>query len=117
MLAVHVQPRAHRDEIVGTHGDRLKIRIAAPPVEGRANQHLIGFLAEVFDVPASNVELLGGSSGRTGCDNQKNGEERLGEGGHAEVSVAIFEVSQHCLQQVTRWSPSAASASGLQNRP
>ena len=64
VLAVHVQPRAHRDEIVGIHGDRLKIRIAAPPVEGRANQHLIGFLAEVFDVPASNVELLGGSSGR-----------------------------------------------------
>ena len=64
VLALHVQPSARRDEIVGPHGDRLKVRVTAPPLEGKANQHLIVFLAEVFGVPASNVELLGGSSGR-----------------------------------------------------
>lgn len=63
-LAVHVQPRAKRDEIVGAHGDRLKIRITAPPVEGQANLHLIRFLAECFGVPASAVELTAGTSGR-----------------------------------------------------
>ena len=63
-LAVHVQPRARRDEIVGAHGDRLKIRITAPPIEGQANAHLIRFLAECFGVPAGAVELTAGTSGR-----------------------------------------------------
>lgn len=63
-LAVHVQPRAKRDEIVGVHGDRLKIRITAPPVEGQANAYLIRFLAECFGVPASAVELAAGTGGR-----------------------------------------------------
>lgn len=64
LLAVHIQPRARHDEIVGAHGDRLKIRITAPPVEGQANTHLIRFLAECFGVPASAVELVTGASGR-----------------------------------------------------
>lgn len=63
-LAVHVQPKARRDEIVGPHGDRLKIRITAPPVDGKANAHLIRYLADCFGVPAGSVELLAGSSGR-----------------------------------------------------
>ncbi len=63
-LAVHIQPRAKRDEIAGTHGDRLKIRITAPPVEGQANTHLIRFLAECFGVPASGVEIVSGAGGR-----------------------------------------------------
>lgn len=64
ILDVHVQPRAAKDEIVGYHGGRLKIRITAPPVDGRANQHLIGFLAGVFKVPKRDVVLLAGESGR-----------------------------------------------------
>lgn len=64
ILDVHVQPRASRDEIVGYHGDRLKIRIVAPPVDGKANQHLIAFLASVFRVPKRDVVLLAGESGR-----------------------------------------------------
>ncbi|MFN2308236.1 MAG: DUF167 family protein [Gammaproteobacteria bacterium] len=63
-LAVHVQPRAHQDAIVGPHGDRLKIRITAPPLEGRANSHLIRYLAECFAVPLGAVELLAGSGAR-----------------------------------------------------
>jgi uncharacterized protein (TIGR00251 family) len=63
-LAVHVQPRARHDEIVGPHGNRLKVRITAPPVEGKANAHLIRFLAECFGVPAGAIELLAGGGGR-----------------------------------------------------
>ena len=64
ILDLHVQPRAAKDEIVGYHGDRLKVRITAPPVDGNANQHLIAFLAAVFQVPKRDVVLLSGESGR-----------------------------------------------------
>ena len=64
ILDVHIQPRASKDEIVGFHGDRLKIRITAPPVDGKANQHLLSFLADVFKVPKRNVVLLAGETGR-----------------------------------------------------
>jgi uncharacterized protein (TIGR00251 family) len=64
ILDVHVQPRAAKDEIVGLHGDRLKVRISAPPVDGKANRHLIDFLAGVFKVAKRDVILLAGESGR-----------------------------------------------------
>ncbi len=64
LLRVHVQPRAGRDAIVGWHGDALKVRIQAPPVDGRANGHLVRFLAGVFDVPRARIEVLSGQTGR-----------------------------------------------------
>lgn len=64
-LQLHVQPRARRDELVGPHGDALRVRITAPPVEGRANTHLRRFLAASFGVPARQVELLSGETGRS----------------------------------------------------
>ncbi len=64
LLAVRVQPRASRDEIVGPHGDSLKVRITAPPVEGQANLHLLKYLAKAFGVPRSALTLLSGDSGR-----------------------------------------------------
>lgn len=64
LLTLRIQPRASRDEIVGPHGDTLKVRITAPPVDGKANQHLLRFLAEVFDVPQASVELITGETGR-----------------------------------------------------
>jgi hypothetical protein len=63
-LDLHCQPAAKRTEIVGTHGSALKIRLAAPPVEGRANEALIGFLAASFGVPRRNVTLIRGEAGR-----------------------------------------------------
>jgi len=63
-LDLQVQPGAARDEWVGPHGDRLKVRISAPAVEGRANRHLIDYLAETFAVPRSRVTLLRGETGR-----------------------------------------------------
>lgn len=65
LLTVRLQPRASRDEIVGPHGDSLKVRITAPPVEGQANAHLIRYLATVFDVGRSQVALVSGDTSRT----------------------------------------------------
>jgi len=63
-LTLHVQPGAKRSELVGLHGDALKIRLAAPPVEGRANDALLGFLGKLFDVPLRQVELRQGGQSR-----------------------------------------------------
>ena len=63
-LTLHVQPGAKRSEIVGLHGDALKIRLAAPPIEGRANDALLKFIAELFGVPLRNVELKQGGQSR-----------------------------------------------------
>ncbi|MCJ7451957.1 MAG: DUF167 family protein [Steroidobacteraceae bacterium] len=63
-LALRVQPRASRDEVAGLHGDRLKLRITAPPVDGAANEHLCRFLARLFGIPPSRVTLLKGTTGR-----------------------------------------------------
>lgn len=64
VLNVQAQPRASRDEIVGEHGDALRIRITAPPVDGAANQHLTRLLAEQFGVGRDDVRLVHGKSGR-----------------------------------------------------
>ncbi len=64
MLTLHVKPGAKRSEVSGLHGDALKIRLAAPPIEGRANEALVRFIAERFAVPLRNVELLRGAQSR-----------------------------------------------------
>jgi uncharacterized protein (TIGR00251 family) len=64
ILNVRVQPRASRDEIVGVHGEQLKIRLTAPPVDGKANQTLLKFLAKITGVLSRQVTLLSGDSGR-----------------------------------------------------
>ncbi len=63
-FAIKLIPRAKRDEIVGIENDALKIRIHAPPVEGRANEALIKFLAQTLNVPRTNVELVRGETSR-----------------------------------------------------
>lgn len=64
ILNLHIQPRASRDELAGPHGERLKVRITAPPVDGKANEHLIRFLAKTFGVAKSSITLLSGECGR-----------------------------------------------------
>ena len=64
VLQVRVQPRAKRDELVEPQGEQLRVRITAPPVDGKANVHLRKFLAAIFQVPYSMVTLLAGSTGR-----------------------------------------------------
>ena len=63
-LALHVQPGAKRSEIAGLHGAALKIRLAAPPIEGRANEALLKFIAELFGVPLRQIELKQGGQSR-----------------------------------------------------
>ena len=63
-LHVQAQPRASKDEIVGPQGNSLKIRITAPPVDGKANQHLIKFLAKSFKVSRGKIELISGETSR-----------------------------------------------------
>lgn len=64
VLAVHIQPKASRTECVGCHGDALKIRVAAPPVDGAANEELIRFIARALAVPLSAVGIETGTTGR-----------------------------------------------------
>ena len=65
VLRVHVQPGAGRSAVVGRHGDALKVRVAAPPVEGRANEAARARVAEALGVPEADVELTSGQSSRT----------------------------------------------------
>ena len=65
LLSLHVQPGAKRSEIVGIHGEALKIRLAAPPVDGKANACLVNFLAEVLALPKSGISLVSGQSSRS----------------------------------------------------
>ena len=64
ILALHVQPGAKRTEVGGVHGEALKLRLAAPPVDGKANAALLRFLADAFGVPLRNVALLRGEASR-----------------------------------------------------
>jgi len=63
-FAVYALPRASQSEIAGEHGDALKIRLAAPPVEGAANAELVSFLAKKLGVAKSAVRLVKGERGR-----------------------------------------------------
>jgi len=64
-IKLHVQPGARRTEIAGKHGECLKVRVAAPAVEQRANTVLVEFLGEKLDVPARRVIIVRGARGRT----------------------------------------------------
>ena len=64
VLTVHVQPKASRTEYVGIHGDALKIRIAAPPFDGAANDELVRFLADCCAVPSASISILAGAKSR-----------------------------------------------------
>ena len=64
ILDLHVQPGASRSEFAGRHGDRIKVRLAAPAVEGKANVALVEFLASYFGVPRRSVRIAAGLKSR-----------------------------------------------------
>jgi uncharacterized protein (TIGR00251 family) len=64
VLNVHVQPGARRTEVAGLYGAALKLRLAAPAVDGKANAALRAFLADAFDVPLRHVTLVRGETSR-----------------------------------------------------
>jgi len=63
-ITVHVVPRASRTALAGLHDDALRIRLAAPPVDGKANRTLIEFIAKTLKVPQRQVQLLAGDTAR-----------------------------------------------------
>lgn len=63
-LTLRVQPRAARTRVVGRHGDALKVQVAAPPVEGAANEAVIDCLAAWLDVPRRAITIARGTTGR-----------------------------------------------------
>jgi len=65
VLKVFVQPRSAKNMIAGQHGDALKIKLTAPPVDGAANKMCIQYLAKFLKVPKSSLEIISGHSSRT----------------------------------------------------
>jgi uncharacterized protein (TIGR00251 family) len=80
VLEVRVQSRAARSEIAGLHGERLRIRLQAPPVDGKANAALVEFVAGLFAVPRASVTIEHGLTGR---------DKRLRVQGVASVPAAL----------------------------
>ncbi|MDQ1375735.1 MAG: uncharacterized protein QOJ09_3073 [Actinomycetota bacterium] len=90
LLRLHVQPGAGRSAVVGRHGDALKVRVAAPPTGGRANDAVLALIADTLGVKAADVELVGGDSSRSkrvrvkgveADDVRKNLERAVGNAG------------------------------------
>jgi uncharacterized protein (TIGR00251 family) len=63
-ICVYVQPRASKTEIAGMHGDALKIRLTAPPVDNAANAALIEFIAGKLSIPKGSVRVAAGATSR-----------------------------------------------------
>lgn len=80
-LTLHIQPGARTTELAGLHGDALKIRLAAPPVDGKANAALIDFIADRLGIARSAVRLKSGQSSR---------RKVLEVSGVAEINLAVL---------------------------
>ena len=89
ILTVHVQPKASTTECVGIHGDALKIRVAAPPVDGAANDELIQFIARQLSIPPTSVRIHSGAGGRR--------KRLLIKGATAQLVLARLNLSPHYL--------------------
>jgi hypothetical protein len=90
ILLLRVQPRASRNEIAGPYGDRLRVRVAAPPVDGEANAVLLRFLAQTFGVPPADVRLERGQTGRNKQVRIRGAASGAGRLTQAEADSAIF---------------------------
>ena len=64
VLRLYIQPRSSKNQIVGLHGEALKVKLTAPPVDGQANKSLCSFLAKVLATAKSNVSVISGESSR-----------------------------------------------------
>lgn len=65
VLSLHIQPGAKRTEVAGVHGEALKVRLNAPPVDGKANDALVAFLSDRLGVPKARVVLEAGQTSRS----------------------------------------------------
>ena len=64
LLVLHIQPGAKRTAVAGAFGDTVKVAVSSPPVDGKANAQLLGFLSELLGLPKSALQLVSGASGR-----------------------------------------------------
>jgi uncharacterized protein (TIGR00251 family) len=64
ILKVYLQPRASRNEIIGPYRDGIKVKVTAPPLEGKANEALLRFLVKELGIPLSHIEILKGHRSR-----------------------------------------------------
>ena len=64
LLSLRVEPRSSKSEIIGIHGERLKIKIKSPPVDGKANKEVIAFLADKLNVKKACISIVSGKSSR-----------------------------------------------------
>jgi uncharacterized protein len=84
-LRLRVTPNARRSEVVGLHGEAIKVKVQAPAVEGKANEALLRFLAEQLGVPVRDLAIVGGEKSRdklvavTGLDAEQARERLLAE--------------------------------------
>ena len=63
-LALHIQPRASKNRIVGLHGENLKLAVTAPPADGKANKAVVKFLADFFSIPKKGINIKSGLQSR-----------------------------------------------------
>jgi uncharacterized protein (TIGR00251 family) len=63
-LHLFIQPKSSKNEVVGPHNGEIKIKITAPPIDGRANDGLIEFLSELFEIPKRDVQVVKGETNR-----------------------------------------------------
>ena len=64
LVSLYVQPRSSKNQVVGLHGDSLKVKLTSPPVEGAANKCCCDYLAKLFRLAKSDVELVSGDKAR-----------------------------------------------------
>ena len=64
LIRVHVQPKARREQLIGMHGDRIKLAVTAPPDKGKANAAVARMIAEALNLPPSSIQLLRGETSR-----------------------------------------------------
>jgi uncharacterized protein len=84
-LAVRVHPGARKNSVTGVHADAVKIALTAPPVDGKANEALIAFLAETLHLPRARISLVAGATSRAKT-------VRITGKSAAEVAAALFPV-------------------------
>lgn len=63
-LHLFIQPNSSKDEVIGPHNDELKVKLTAPPIDGKANEALVKFLSRVLELPKKNFTLIRGDTGR-----------------------------------------------------
>ena len=65
IISLYIQPGASRTELIGVHNEQIKIKIAAPPVDGAANEELLQFLKKKLKIPKRDITLVSGESSRS----------------------------------------------------